>query len=71
VAEERSGKAADYDNYTSFLKKLRNALGSSGHSYRLTITILSSYWYMQHFDIVEIEKTIDWFNIMSYDLHGI
>ena len=25
---------------------------------------------MQHFDIVQIEKTIDWFNLMSYDLHG-
>jgi chitinase len=25
---------------------------------------------MQHFDVVEIEKTIDWFNLMSYDLHG-
>jgi chitinase len=25
---------------------------------------------MQHFDIVSIEKTIDWFNLMSYDLHG-
>ncbi|KAJ5951267.1 uncharacterized protein N7479_009680 [Penicillium vulpinum] len=70
VAEERSGKAADYKNFTSFLKNLRNALASSGHKYGLTITIPSSYWYMQHFDIVEIEKTIDWFNIMSYDLHG-
>ena len=25
---------------------------------------------MQHFDVVQIEKTIDWFNLMSYDLHG-
>ena len=25
---------------------------------------------MQHFDIAQIEKTIDWFNLMSYDLHG-
>jgi chitinase len=24
---------------------------------------------MQHFDIVSIAQTIDWFNIMSYDLH--
>ncbi|KAL5363196.1 putative class V chitinase [Aspergillus floccosus] len=70
VAEERSGRAADFDNYTSFLRNLRNALGSTGHKYGLTITIPSSYWYLQHFDIVEIEKTIDWFNLMSYDLHG-
>lgn len=26
--------------------------------------------YMQHFDIVAIEKTVDWLNVMTYDLHG-
>jgi chitinase len=25
---------------------------------------------MQHFDIVAIEKVVDWFNVMTYDLHG-
>ena len=25
---------------------------------------------MQHFDIVSIAKIIDWFNVMTYDLHG-
>ncbi|RDB24966.1 Chitotriosidase-1 [Hypsizygus marmoreus] len=70
VAPERSGKDADFENYVTFLQNFRNALHSSGHTYGLTITIPSSFWYMQHFDVVEIEKTIDWFNIMSYDLHG-
>lgn len=36
----------------------------------LLVTLPSSYWYLQHFDIVKIAKTIDWFNMMSYDLHG-
>ncbi|RDB25300.1 Chitotriosidase-1 [Hypsizygus marmoreus] len=70
VAPERSGKEADFKNCVTFLQNFRNALHSSGHTYGLTITIPSSFWYMQHFDVVEIEKTIDWFNIMSYDLHG-
>ena len=35
-----------------------------------TVTLPSSYWYLQHFDIVKMAKTVDWFNIMSYDLHG-
>lgn len=34
------------------------------------ITVPSSYWYLQHFDIVNIEPIIDWFNVMTYDLHG-
>ena len=25
---------------------------------------------MQNFDIVNLEKTVDWFNVMTYDLHG-
>ncbi|KDR82337.1 hypothetical protein GALMADRAFT_237588 [Galerina marginata CBS 339.88] len=70
VAPERSGKPADYQNYVTFLQNFRNALHSSGHNYGLTITIPSSFWYMQHFDVVSIEKIIDWFNVMSYDLHG-
>lgn len=70
VAPERSGSPADYANYVSFLKNLKGALGAAGHNYGLSITIPSSYWYMQHFDIVQISSIIDWFNIMSYDLHG-
>lgn len=70
VAPERSGKEADFANYVSFLKKLRDALGSGGHNYGLTITLPSSYWYMQNFDIKSIEPIVDWFNVMTYDLHG-
>lgn len=70
VAPERSGNPADFKNYVSFLKNLRNALSSEGHHYGLTITIPSSYWYLRNFDIVNIAEIIDWFNVMTYDLHG-
>lgn len=70
MASDRSGQPEDYDNYVTFLKNLRNALSSSGHTYGLSITLPSSYWYMQNFDIVNIEPIVDWFNIMTYDLHG-
>lgn len=36
-----------------------------GDKYGLSITIPSSYWYMRHFDIVNLIKTVDWFNVMS------
>ncbi|KAI0536383.1 chitinase [Xylaria digitata] len=65
VAEERSGAPEDF-NYVSFLKNLRGALGSRG----LSITLPASYWYLQHFDIKNMEPIVDWFNMMSYDLHG-
>lgn len=70
VAEERSGSEADYTNYVTFLKNLKAAFAASGQAYGLTITVPSSYWYLRHFDIVEINKIIDWFNVMTYDLHG-
>ena len=70
VAPERGGSPADFQNYVSFLKNLRNALGSGGHNYGLTITLPSSYWYMRNFDIVNIAPIVDWFNVMTYDLHG-
>jgi len=66
VAEERSGVAADFKNYVTFLKNLRAALGAKG----LSITLPASYWYLQNFDIKNMEPIVDWFNVMTYDLHG-
>ncbi|RLL95790.1 hypothetical protein CFD26_104673 [Aspergillus turcosus] len=66
-APDRFGTDADYANFVSFLENVRSTLGSY---YGLSITLPSSYWYLQYFDIVNIAKTIDWFNFMSYDIYG-
>ncbi|KAM0093788.1 hypothetical protein ACP6JD_002824 [Aspergillus fumigatus] len=70
VDAERGGSDADYDNYPTFLANLRSALDSADKGYGLTITLPSSYWYLQHFDVVKMAKSVDWFNMMTYDLHG-
>lgn len=62
VASDRGGNDADFANYVSFLKELRAALGSS---YGITATLPSSYWYLQGFDVVNMEPYLDWFNVMS------
>ncbi|KUI60196.1 Chitotriosidase-1 [Cytospora mali] len=67
VTSDRGGNEADFVNYVTFLKELRAALGTS---YGITATLPSSYWYMQNFDIVNMEPYLDWFNIMTYDIHG-
>lgn len=54
----------------SFLENLSKSLKSGGHHYGLSITLPSSYWYLRNFDIVKMSKTVDWFNMMLYDLHG-
>jgi chitinase len=28
----------------------------------------ASYWYLKGFDIVKMEKYLDWFNMMTYDI---
>ena len=76
----RSGNTQSLLNAPEALKTMRVTFHSSqtfgvrwdqaGHKYGLTITIPSSYWYMQNFDIVAIEKKIDWFNVMTYNPHG-
>ena len=41
-----------------------------GTKYGITITLPTSYWYLQHFDLSGVQGSVDWFNLMAYDLHG-
>lgn len=68
VAGERNGRAEDYQNYPIFLANLKKAL--SDYKYGLSITLPTSYWYLQNFDLTAIEPSVDWFNFMTYDIHG-
>ncbi|KAJ5151461.1 uncharacterized protein N7482_010713 [Penicillium canariense] len=67
---ERGGREEDFANFPTFLRALKEALKSAGGRDGLTVTLPASYWFLQHFDIVEMEKHVDFFNIMTYDLHG-
>lgn len=31
------------------------------------MTLPTSYWYLQHFDLAAIQPSVDWFNFMTYD----
>lgn len=68
VAEDRSGREVDFANFPKFMARLKDSLSSGGKG--ISITLPASYWYLQHFDIVQLQKSVNWFNIMSYDLHG-
>ncbi|KAH3208918.1 hypothetical protein KXV77_008480, partial [Aspergillus fumigatus] len=70
VATDRSGRPEDFKNFPKFLANLKKSLKASGGRDGLSVTLPASYWYLQHFDIVELVKHVDLFNMMTYDLHG-
>jgi chitinase len=59
VTEDRNGDSYDYLSFTAWMESLKASLGGKG----LSVTLPSSYWYMQHFDITHLEKHVDWFNV--------
>ncbi|ORY61420.1 uncharacterized protein BCR38DRAFT_525824 [Pseudomassariella vexata] len=67
-ADDRGGITADKANYVALTKELRAAFGSR---YGISMTLPTSYWYLQHFDLENIQPNVDWFNFMTYDLHGV
>lgn len=68
VADDRSGRPEDYKNIVTFVKSLRERMKVDKRG--VSMAIPASYWYLQHFDIKALEAHVDWFNLMSYDMHG-
>jgi chitinase len=63
-ADDRGGASADTANYVALVKDMRAAFGTK---YGITVTLPTSYWYLQHFDLANMQASVDWFNVMSYD----
>lgn len=66
-ADDRGGNTNDAANYVALVKEMRSAFGTK---YGISMTLPTSFWYLQHFDLPGIQDSIDWFNLMTYDLHG-
>ena len=67
AADDRGGVGSDTANYVLLVQEMKSAFGSN---YGLSMTLPTSYWYLQHFDLKGIQAHVDWFNLMAYDLHG-
>jgi chitinase len=63
-ADERGGSQGDTANYVTLVKEMRAAFGTK---YGITVTLPTSFWYLQYFDLPGLEANVDWFNLMSYD----
>ncbi|ETS77353.1 hypothetical protein PFICI_11227 [Pestalotiopsis fici W106-1] len=67
AAYDRGGKQSDFGNYLELVAEMKQSFGGS---YGISATVPSSYWYLQHFDVKTMQEYVDWFNFMSYDIHG-
>lgn len=67
-------RAEDGRNYTLLLQELRRQLDAAGaadgRTYLLTIAAPAGEWVAQHLERSQIAATVDWINLMTYDLHG-
>ncbi|KAB8225906.1 hypothetical protein BDV33DRAFT_198320 [Aspergillus novoparasiticus] len=71
VDTDRGGSTDDFKNFPKFIANLKSALKGTAGRDHLSLTLPASYWYLQHFDLDELAKHVDYFNFMSYDLHGL
>jgi len=70
VADDRFGRPEDFGNFPKMMLNLKNELKHTGGRNGLSITLPASFWYLQHFDLAGLKKSVDFFAVMSYDLHG-
>lgn len=66
-ASDRGGADEDGANFVQLVKDMRSSFSSK---YGISVTLPTSYWYLQGFQPVDMEPYVDWFNLMAYDLHG-
>lgn len=69
-ADDRGGVPADADNYVVLVAELREAFNAENPAWTITVTLPTSYWYLRGFAVESMQKYVSWFNLMSYDLHG-
>ncbi|MGB7540003.1 MAG: glycoside hydrolase family 18 protein [Anaerolineales bacterium] len=67
------GRPEDGDNYTLLAQEFRNQMNTlreaTGKEYLLTIAGPAAPDTIGHFHLGEIQKSLDWINVMAYDFH--
>lgn len=71
AAPDRGGVPADTTNYVDLLAEIRQKFDSVNPGWEATITLPSSYWYLRGFDVNSLQKYVSWFNVLTYDIHGV
>jgi len=65
-----TGTPADTANYTLLMAEFRDAIDAIGEGHLLTIAAPAGPSTVANLDIPGLAESLDWINVMSYDLHG-
>ena len=72
--EGNVNRPEDKQNYTLLVAELRRQLDraeeTDNRRYRITVASPIGEQTMLHFELKEMSRYIDWFNVMAYDYHG-
>ncbi|KEY73171.1 hypothetical protein S7711_04137 [Stachybotrys chartarum IBT 7711] len=66
-APDRGGRPEDTENYVALVREMREVFGTR---FGISMAIPTSYWYLRWFRPKDMEPYVDYFGVMSYDLHG-
>jgi chitinase len=71
AATDRGGEPLDSSTYVSLVADLREAFDKEGSDWEISCAIPSSYWYLRGYKLESMQKYINYFNLMSYDIYGV
>lgn len=70
-ASDRGGVPADVQNFPLMIAEIASLYHPIFPTPRVSITVPTSYWYLRWFDLQALSLYVEYFNLMSYDLHGV
>ncbi|KAH6880448.1 hypothetical protein B0T10DRAFT_519409 [Thelonectria olida] len=68
TSKDRGASDQDGENYATLLSELRAAIAAQGLDHVVVFTAPVSRWYLEHFDLKAVESSVDYINLMAYDL---
>jgi len=67
---EQPVNSIEKNNLTSFITELREAFDATHPEWIISMAIPVSNWSGQHYDFTLLKQSVDFFNAMTYDIHG-
>ncbi|EOA85186.1 glycoside hydrolase family 18 protein [Exserohilum turcica Et28A] len=63
----RGGNPADTQNQVDLVHELRDSLGKD---FGISVVLPAQYEYLKSMDPLKMQDAVDWFTVLTYDLHG-